>query len=90
MEELNTVSFIIIGMTVWLTDLCKRYGMDKFFVPAVVFLFAGILTVGWDGLFLQTGFGWRESLQKGFILGAMAGGFYGAGKTLFKSTEKGE
>lgn len=81
-------SIIIAGLAMWVTELCKRKGMDKFYVPVIAFAAAGLFSFGWEAVF-DASVGWRTALKDGFALGAMTGGLYGFGKMMIdKSTSK--
>lgn len=72
-------SIIIAGLSMWMVELCKRRGMDKFYVPVIAFVAAGLVYLGWFALF-DPAVGWRAALKEGLALGAVTGGLYGFGK----------
>lgn len=81
-------SIIIAGLTMWGTELLKRRGMDKFYVPLVAFVIAGAVTVGWYAVF-DPAVSWKLALKDGFALGAVAGGLYGFGQTFIGKKNEG-
>jgi len=81
MPEMTAI--IIAGLTMWVTELFKRFGTPKFYVPVIAFTVAGALTVGWYQVF-DPAFPWQEALKNGFVLGATAGGLYGYGQVVMR------
>lgn len=73
-------SIIIAGLAMWITELAKRKGMNKFYVPVAAFGVAGAVTVAWYAVF-DPAVAWQNALKDGFALGAVAGGLYGFGQT---------
>lgn len=71
-------NFVILGLTGYFTELAKRAGLPKKYVPLVVLGLAALLTVGNAVLF--GGGDWKASLQQGLMLGAVTSGIYGLGK----------
>ena len=80
-EMPEMTSIIIAGLTMWLTELGKRKGMDKFYVPVMAFAAAGLFTVAWYAVF-ESATAWQVALKDGLALGAVAGGLYGFGQTV--------
>ncbi|MFZ5590868.1 MAG: hypothetical protein ACOY81_03550 [Bacillota bacterium] len=70
---------IIAGLVVWLVELAKRLGLDKFYVPALACGLRGLLSALW-GYFLQPGEAILPAVKEGLLLGAVAGGLYGFGR----------
>lgn len=89
MNEMDSI--MITGLTMWLVQLCRRQGLDKFYVPPLAFLAAGLCTLGWawlTGAELTAG-AWRQPLKEGLWLGAVAGGLYGFGRAVWQGRESG-
>ncbi|MGQ9558783.1 MAG: hypothetical protein ACUVTU_12645 [Desulfurispora sp.] len=89
MSEMDSI--IITGLTMWLVQLCRRQGLDKFYVPPLAFLVAGLCSLAWawlTGAELLAG-AWRQPLQEGLWLGAVAGGLYGFGRAVWQGREAG-
>lgn len=78
-------NFVILGLTGYLTELAKRAGLSKKYVPLVVLLLAALLTVG--NVLLFGGGDWKAALQQGLLLGAVTSGIYGMGKAVKSSPD---
>lgn len=89
MSEMDSI--IITGLTMWLVQLCRRQGLDKFYVPPLAFLAAGLcsLALAWAGGASLAGGAWRQPLKEGLLLGAVAGGLYGFGRAVWQGREGG-
>jgi len=81
MPEIDSI--LIAGLTMWVVELFKKKGMDRFYAPVAAFLVAGAITSGWYWLFDPT-IPLQVSLKQGFFLGAVSGGLYGFGKSVIK------
>jgi len=82
-------AIIIAGLAMWLVELLKRKGMDKFYVPPLAFVLAGLVSVLWYFVF-DPSVPWRQALKDGLTLGAVAGGLYGFGQTFINKKPGGE
>lgn len=66
----------VMGLAAYLTELLKKRGMPKEWVPVAVLGFAALFNV-LNALVFAPGSAWRDALQQGLQWGAMAGGIYG-------------
>ncbi|MGQ9558818.1 MAG: hypothetical protein ACUVTU_12825 [Desulfurispora sp.] len=75
----DAAAVIITGLVVWLVELAKRLGLDRFYVPALACGLGGLLSALWC-YFLQPGEALLSAVKEGLLLGAVAGGLYGFGR----------
>lgn len=75
----------VIGLAAYFTELLKKAGLPKMFVPLVVLVLAAVLNIG-NGCLLGDVV-WQEALKQGLTWGAVAGGIYGFGQAV-KSEDK--
>jgi len=70
---------LIVGITIFITERIKEFGLPKQWIPLAVLLLAGALNVG-NAMLFAPDTPWREVLYSGLVLGGLAGGIYGLGK----------
>lgn len=75
----DSAAIIITGLVMWLVELAKRLGLDRFYVPALACGLGGLLSALW-GCFLEPGACLLPAVKEGLLLGAVAGGLYGFGR----------
>ncbi|MEW6171741.1 MAG: hypothetical protein AB1510_01545 [Bacillota bacterium] len=70
---------IVMGLTAYITELLKKRGLKKEWVPLVVLTLAAVLNVANAAVF-DPAIPWRKALKSGIMLGALASGIYGLGQ----------
>ena len=74
----------MMGLAAYITELAKKRGMSKEWIPLAMLLLCAGLNLGCAALF-EPETCWQDALKNGLVMGAVAGGIYGFGKAVKKS-----
>ena len=79
----------VMGLAAYITELAKKRGMGKEWIPLAMLLLCAGLNLSFAALFKPEQC-WQDALRNGLAMGAVAGGIYGFGKAVKRKTNSSE